>query len=268
MKLIALVLAAFLMSAHGVAHAQQVLRLSGFEAPNLTPIATHLLSRAYGELGIKVQAVIAHPRRALLHSSSGRTDGELVRVRQVGQEHRSLLRVEVPLVTSRTFAYTNRPELKGKSLDELYLLRAGHVDGARFAAELANRFSEVWTARKPEQLFNMLKYGRVDLVIVSEQTGKQMIEQLDLAGVFALQPTLSEVRYYHYLHERHARLVPEIEAALRKILNYETDSDNDGLERSGIAASENCTARGHRIDCLQAGVFMRFMSSLNTSTGR
>ncbi|MFC6658147.1 hypothetical protein ACFQEX_23105 [Roseibium salinum] len=201
MKHIAVVLVALLISSQGTAHAQQVLRLSAFDAPNLTPMATHILSNAYAQLGIRIEVVEAHPRRALIRSSSGRTDGELVRVRSVGDRFPTLLRVEVPIVTSRTFAYTNKAELRGKLPEELYRLRVGHVDGARYAVKLAEKFSEVWTARTPEQLFDMLQYGRVDIVIVSEQTGEQMIKQSGQAGIFALQPTLSEVRYYHYLHE-------------------------------------------------------------------
>lgn len=244
MKHIAVVLAALLMSSQGAAHAQQVLRLSGFEAPNLTPIAARVLSDAYAQLGIKIEVVEAHPRRALVRSSSGKTDGELVRVRSVGDQFPTLVRVEVPIVTSRTFAYTNKAELRGKRPEELYRLRAGHVDGARYAIKLAEKFSEVWTARTPEQLFDMLHYGRIDIVIVSEQTGRQMIEQFDKAGMFfALQPSLSEVQYYHYLHEKHAHLVPRIEAVLRNLLHGDADPNDESLERSGLACNRTMPSR-------------------------
>ncbi len=119
------------------ARAQDVLKLSGFEAPNLTPVAESILSQAYGELGIRIQTIITSPRRALLDSASGKTDGELVRIRTIEADHRSLLRVDVPIILARTFAYANKPQLRGKSFKQLRHLRVGHVAGARFAAELA-----------------------------------------------------------------------------------------------------------------------------------
>lgn len=43
------------------ARAQDTLRFSGFDAPNLTPKAERILSRAYEELGIRIETVISSP---------------------------------------------------------------------------------------------------------------------------------------------------------------------------------------------------------------
>ncbi|GAB2183261.1 substrate-binding periplasmic protein [Roseibium sp. LAB1] len=209
--------------------AQEVLRLSGFEAPSLTPVAQSILSRAYAELGIRIETVIRSPRRALLDAASGKTDGELVRVTAIEAEHSSLLRVDVPIILARTFAYANKRQFRGKSFKQLKHLRVGHVSGARFAAELASGFAEVWTADTPEQLFEMLQRDRIDLVIAGEATGRRVIRDKNLDGVFPLRPSLHEVAFYHYLHERHAELVPKIEAVLRKMLSVPVSEDTDGV---------------------------------------
>ncbi len=211
------------------ARAQDVLKLSGFEAPNLTPVAESILSQAYGELGIRIQTFITSPRRALLDSASGKTDGELVRIRTIEADHSSLLRVDVPIILARTFAYTNKPQLRGKSFKQLRHLRVGHVAGARFAAELADGFAEVWTADTPEQLFEMLQRDRIDLVIAGESTGRRIIRDRKLVGVFPLRPSLQEVAFYHYLHEKHADLVPRIEAVLKRMLAVPVGEETDGV---------------------------------------
>jgi ABC-type amino acid transport substrate-binding protein len=207
--------------------AQDTLRFSGFDAPNLTPEAERILSRAYEELGIRIETVKLSPRRALLDSASGKTDGELVRVKIVGTAHESLIRVDVPIIEARTYAYASKPELRGKPFGELKHLRIGHVAGARFASELADGFSEVWTAETPEQLFEMLLRDRLDLVIVGEGTGRRVIREREIKEVFHLTPSLRTVSFYHYLHEKHAALVPRIEAVLRRQLEEEREARPD-----------------------------------------
>jgi len=217
------------------AHAQERLQLSGFDAPNLTPAAERILKRAYAELGIGIETVMTSPGRALLEAASGKTDGELVRVREIEALHDSLIRVDVPIIVARTFAYTNQPGLRGKSVDGLKHLRVGHVAGARFSSDLSTGFSEVWAAETPEQLFEMLLRNRLDLVIVGEGTGRRIIRSQKLEGVFALSPSLQEVAFYHYLHEKHAGLVPKIEAVLKRMLREtgEGEPESSGNPPSG-----------------------------------
>lgn len=210
--------------------AQDVLRFSSFEAPNLTPQAERVLVRAYKELDIRVETVKASPRRALLDAAAGRTDGELVRVADIGAVHESLIRVDVPIVVARTYAYASNPELRGKSFDMLRHLRVGHVAGARFAAELADGFSEVWTAETPEQLFEMLRRDRIDLVIAGEGTGQRIIRERGMSGVFPLLPSLRSIAFYHFLHESHADLVPKIEEVLRRQMD-EAEKDTSGDDK-------------------------------------
>jgi ABC-type amino acid transport substrate-binding protein len=225
------------------AAAQDVLRLSGFEAPNLTPAAEKILAKAYSELGIRIETVISNPQRALLEAASGKTDGELVRVRAIGADYSSLLRVDVPIIVARTFAYANNRQLGGKSFRQLRHLRVGHVSGARFAAELADGFAEIWTAETPEQLFEMLRRDRVDLVIAGEGTARRVIQDRKLEDVFPLKPSLREVAFYHYLHEKHVDLVPGIEAVLRRMLSVPMGEATDEAEEAAPEHNGNVLHR-------------------------
>ncbi|POF31766.1 type 2 periplasmic-binding domain-containing protein [Roseibium marinum] len=221
-----------ILTSAGCVSAQEKLRFSSFVAPGLTPVAEKILSQAYAELGIQIETVISNPRRALLDAASGKTDGELVRVEGVSDRHKTLIRVDVPVVVARIFAFTRNPQLQGKSLSELKYLRAGHVGGARFAGELAEGFLEVWTAEEPEQLFEMLLRDRIDVVVVGEDTGNRLIREMGLTDVYPLQPSLGEIAFYHFLHVKHADLVPLIEDVLRRRLeDAEGDEQEDSTRR-------------------------------------
>lgn len=167
----------------------------------------------------------------------------MVRVKIAGSAHESLIRVDVPIIEARTFAYANKPELHGKSFGELKHLRIGHVSGARFAAELAKGFSEVWTAETPEQLFEMLLRDRLDLVIVGEGTGRRIVRERELKDVFPLTPSLRTVSFYHYLHEKHAALVPRIEAVLRRQLEEAREARPDDDVPGEAVPEENVLHR-------------------------
>ncbi len=141
-----------------------------------------------------------------------------MRIGSVAERHKTLIRVNVPVVVARTVAFARDPSFKGKSMEELKSLRVGHVAGAKFASEASEGFAEVWAADKPEQLFEMLERDRIDLVIVGEETGNRIIGKGGLADVFPLGSSLKEVKFYHLLHERHADLVPKIEAVLKRMM--------------------------------------------------
>ncbi|MCK7615834.1 hypothetical protein [Roseibium sediminicola] len=197
------------------------------------------MTRAYDELGIRIEAVQASPRRALLDAASGKTDGELVRIKDVGADHESLIRVDVPIVVARTYAYAVNPGLRGKSFDELKHLRIGHIAGARFAVELAEGFTEIWTAESPEQLFEMLRRDRIDLVIAGEGTGQRLSRELDMPEVFPIEPSLHSVAFYHFLHESHADLVPKIEDVLRRQLKRSSGETYEDRKSREIIPDRN-----------------------------
>jgi len=203
--------------------AQEKLRFSAFEAPSLTPYARDILSRVYGELGIDMEVVVSTPRRALLEAASGTTDGELIRVRRVGSLHKTLIRVEVPVVIARSVALVRDPKHASVPFDELKHLRAGHVAGANFASKLTQGFSEVWRTETPEQLVDMLKHNHVDLIVLGEETAKRLLGQMNSDDIFPLSASLGEICFYHYLHRKHAALVPKVELVLKRILGGDVD---------------------------------------------
>lgn len=193
--------------------------LSGFEAPGLTPVAQEILEKAYAELGLHVEVVLTEPSRALVNSTSGVTDGEVVRIGLVGDRYPSLVRVNVPLLSIATFGYSNRPDVKTMSEHDLKALRAGHVRGAVFGEIAARGFAEIWSADEPEQLFEMLKQNRLDLVFVREKRAREMIARFQMDDVYPIPFSRRDYPFFHYLHKRHQGLVPLVEKALRKVLS-------------------------------------------------
>jgi ABC-type amino acid transport substrate-binding protein len=204
------------------------MRLSGISAPGLTEPALERLRLAYAQLGIQIDTEMSPLKRALASSSSGKTDGEVFRIGTIGADYSSLVRVNVPVGHMTTYAYTNRPELFDAEREELKKLRVGYVIGAIFAAEAANDYDESWALTDLEQLFHMLQGGRIELILAAEAPAEKMINKLGLVGkVRAIPSTRDELPLYHYLHERHANLVPRVEAALRDVMSLKNEGETN-----------------------------------------
>jgi len=212
----------------GRAGAQDELVFSAYEAPGLTPVALEHLEEAYANLGIGVGALVTGPSRALVSSSRAETDGEVARIAEVGDRYPSLIRVNVPLVSISTYAYTNRPDILHVDHGSRSALRVGHVRGAIFGELAARGFSEIWTEDGPDLLFAMLEQQRLDIVFVSEDQAQKMIDLYGFDHVRPIPSSRRDHQFFHYLHVRHWQLVPRVEQALTEVLE----------ERFQVAAEE------------------------------
>lgn len=211
-------LAGFLLPT--VALAGDRLVLSSFDSPGLTSVAASILKKSYGELGIEVQVIYAEAGRSLVDAAAGITDGEVARIKRVGDKFPTLLRVDIPVVTLRTYAYTTRPDLQGKTIEQLKSLRAGHVRGAVFAQTVSRGFADVWTADDPIQLFRMLEHNRVDVVFAKQMSSEEILKRFGLTTVVQIKSTLTEFPFYHFLNEKHRDLVPQIKEVFFKNGKY------------------------------------------------
>jgi ABC-type amino acid transport substrate-binding protein len=101
-------------------------------------------------------------------------------------------------------AFTPLPIRRGYAQAE-----AGEVDGLGMTVTLE-------LAPNLEALFRKLALGRTDVVVESRFNGC-LVKQLGLQKAVLLQPSLEVLPAYHFLHSRHAALVPRITAVLRKM---------------------------------------------------
>lgn len=214
------------ISWQALAQMPERLVLSGFEAPGVTDVALEKLRAAYSQLGIGIDVLTEKPRRALIESGSGATDGEVVRAAVIETQHPDLIRVDVPVARLVTYAYTNRPEMVDMNADDLKKFRVGYVRGATFARNAAKEHVESWAVTDLHQLFAMLRTGRLELIIAGRAPARAMIGKLGYENdVWEIPASRRELPLYHYLHRRHLALVPMIEAELRALQDKDEPDD-------------------------------------------
>jgi len=176
-------------------------------------MAQRVLSAAYKELGIDIVFTPLPIRRGYAQAEAGEVDGLGMTVTL--ELAPNLLRVDVPISYEETAVWATRKDLVPNGFASLQPYLIGHIAGIRY---FENRLQGLRTDPAPnlEALFRKLELGRTDVVVESRFNGC-LVKQLGLQKTVLLQPSLEVVQAYHFLHSRHAALVPRISAVLRRM---------------------------------------------------
>ncbi len=192
------------------------LTLAGIATPEMDA-SLAVLREAYAELGISV-AVERHPGDiALERSISGQLDGEVHRIDGPSERHPALVQVPIPI---------NKFQVAVFSLDRFFVpdtwrdLRGRKVGIVRgiLASEQVVRELDVERVEDDDALFRALMEGRVDVVVAPVVVARIWArEKLGSEGL-VLNQVFDAFLLYHYLHKRHAELVPRLSPILKKML--------------------------------------------------
>lgn len=190
-------------------------------------MAQRVLSAAYKELGIDVTFTPLPIRRGYAQAETGEVDGLGMTVSL--ELAPTLLRVEVPISYEETAVYATRRDFVPNGFASLQPFLIGHIAGVRYFEQ---RLQGMRTDPAPnlEALFRKLELGRTDLVTES-RFNSCLLKQLGLNKVVLLQPSLEVVPGFHFVHTKHAALVPRITAVLRKM---EADGSTRKIQASAL----------------------------------
>lgn len=212
-----ILLLAFLFS--GAALAQKTLVFSANEVSGNNTEIQKVLQKAYDQLGYQFEIRELPSARALSLSNNGVFDGDLNRIHNANSKYTHLIPVSVPVHTFKVVAFgkTRGAELTGWR--DLYPHQIGLINGLIYA-ELATenhtdlQFIKVNSA---DQLFNMLSMGRIDYAVISKQEGIKALKRLNLKNIYMENGVIETNSVFHYLHEKHLALIPQLEKILSEM---------------------------------------------------
>ena len=199
----------------GIAGAQQPLTFTQIVDTPDQAVGAVILKAAYKKLGIPVKFVILPGKRALAESSEGRADGEVHRIVEIGDEYPTLLRIPTPINYIEPSVFSKKHEFEVTDCAALQGYQIGIVRGVKHSRLCTQGMQNVFAGDDLTSVMRMLNAGRVDLLITARINGLLMAKELKLDAIKPLSPPLSRFWVYHYLHERHKKLVPTIDAAFK-----------------------------------------------------
>lgn len=194
-----------------------------------------ILKTAYSKIGVTVEGKTLPANRALVDSNTGFTDGELCRIADIESEHSNLIRIPVPIMTVEIMAYTAKKTFPIESWETLEKRRIGIKAGIRYAEMQTQGMPNVLRSTNHDTLFKLLAANRLDVVIATRsihpaQGGKKYVDQF-----YVHEPPLAKLKLYHYLHKKHAELVPSITTILSRM--YE-NGEMDKIRNNTVQTKE------------------------------
>jgi polar amino acid transport system substrate-binding protein len=203
--------------------------LDGVGIDPATSIAEQVMREAYRRID---RVLVLHKlpgERTLLEANQGRMDGELYRKLGMEREYPNLVILPVPLLTYEIVIFTRGTDFNVSGWESLRPYTIGYVRGIKIIRENTTGMK---TEPVPtmEQAFQKLTMGRTDLVVGNRSSGLAAIETLRLDDVRVLAPALASFPVYHYVHKKHAPLVPALLAALQAM---KADKTIERIQKAG-----------------------------------
>ncbi len=194
----------------------------------------HALELAYASLNIKVQFSARPALRAIVEADAGQLDGEVIRPIQIEDSYPNLRRVDVPLYMNGASAWVRKETGAAPATVEALskFKRVGVVRGIRHAEESTKGWANVVLSNSYPAGVRMLQHGMIDVLLGGDGPIRDAIAA---SGVEASQFNGADIYstpLYHYLHKRHADLLPLVQRELSK-LKGQTGTVLDGLLASG-----------------------------------
>ena len=158
-----------------------------------------LSQEAFRRAGAEFKLVSLPSERSLKSADAGEVDGEGLRVAGLTAQYPNLVQVPERYVRISFVAFAKDATI---NLDNGW---ESNATGARAVTKVD----------KPEQMFQMLDGGRVDLALYTRADGLALARGLGLPSIAPVWPALKDVDMYLYLHKKHEALVPRLVQALK-----------------------------------------------------
>ena len=175
--------------------------------------AKPILERAYKNIGYEVIFKFTSFERSLLLSSTGQTDGEIFRFKEVVDKYTALYIVDEPLFYINTLAYVGKPNVIINGWEDIASYKIAIVRGVKAIEDKTKNFDVVLTNTHKEA-FILLKRGSVDIVISGEITADKIIKEEGFEWVILSSFILDKKPVYHLIHKSKKEIIPELKKSI------------------------------------------------------
>lgn len=176
-----------------------------------------IISKAYNLLGIDPK-FDHHPwARSLELSSSGDTDAELHRVKNISSKYKNLLIVNEPVLNVDFVAFGyKKHDIKITNWADLKTYSFAYVRGIKII-ESNIQGDNFYIVKDIKAAFALLNLGRVDLVIDTHLNCLKEIQQSNYKDFEVKSVPLKRIPLYHYVHKKNKDLIPLLELAIKDV---------------------------------------------------
>ncbi|MBE0367165.1 type 2 periplasmic-binding domain-containing protein [Pseudoalteromonas aurantia] len=184
-----------------------------FNRPADTPQSRYVIELTrlvYKNIGYDIKIIDFNYQSALVAANAGVLDGQLGRVDGASQQYPSLIKVDFPLL-SFNLQFLSHCQTCSILDAQSIVIQASHLAPKAYLGK-QNYLGELIQVKSNSTQLNLLTQKKVSAALVIGFHIKEYKEKLQKLGIFST--TLDKINLYHYLHEKHAHLVPRIMTSL------------------------------------------------------
>ena len=179
-------------------------------------MAAKILQKAYARADIFIEPKFTTLDNSLLLSSTGKTDGELARIKNISKVYPNLIQVPVVLVSVEAVAYSKNTDLNIQTWDDLIGHDFSIVKGAKFIEKGTSHLQKDLVSSFQEA-FEALSRGETEIIVIPKKAGIRLILQKEYQDIKPVSPTLKKLDLYHFVHKKNAHLIPIITPILKQM---------------------------------------------------
>ncbi|MEO5354859.1 MAG: transporter substrate-binding domain-containing protein, partial [Magnetococcus sp. XQGC-1] len=182
-----------------------------------TGILDRLSTELFRRVGKGIRILRLPSERALQLANQGEVDGDLFRIPGLENRFPSLIMLPEPWLEMRFVAFTLRGDLRINTWEDLPPLRVAFIRGWQVFEKNIPQTVTLVRADDAPQLFQILGRQRVDLILYDALQGEFLKQEMGMGQARIAGRPLQTSPIHAYLHRRHAHIVPELAAELRKM---------------------------------------------------
>lgn len=191
--------------------AQDTIRLARIAGIPDQYVGGEMLRAVYAKLNIRLEFEDVPGKRALALSSAGEVDGEIQRIGTLSRDYPTLVQVTPAINYIEPAVFTTKLRFAVAGWDSIKDYNIGIVRGVGSSEAGTRGMAHVTATTSLENMVRMLDADRFDVMVTDLFSGLAAVRKLNLqARIYPLLPPLERIHIYHYLHERHRALVPEV----------------------------------------------------------
>lgn len=177
-----------------------------------------VLPQIYRRLDIDIMITPLPAKRAQLEATTGKSDGEIMRIYNYGEENPSTIRVPTPYYSLETMAFIKKSsDIKITQKEDLSRYRIVKVRGVKHTNNITQGLTNVTDVDFTEQMMRLVDKGMVDVALTSTIDGLMALRILNIDDIVPLDKPLATLDLFHYIHESHKDLVPLVDRKIKEM---------------------------------------------------
>lgn len=171
----------------------------------------------FRRLNIRHEYISLPSARSLINANQGVDDGNIARIQGMEKKWKNLIRVPESVIEWEFTAYgRDNFQLTVDGWQSIKPYAVGIVRGWQIYEKNLKDARQLRRVRNAEQLFTLLKTGRVDIAMFEKWQGEYWFKKMNYYPQ-QLEPKIVTKKLYIYVHKKHHGLVPRMAKVIKEM---------------------------------------------------